>query len=77
MAYLWLLHWGDELPRDQHMTITARGPAERVLNLALLYLVEDLEALAVSLFTQWRTSDAKQKDIEKVHAELADQQVQA
>lgn len=41
IEYRWLLHWYDHLPRDQHFTF-AEAPRMRILNLALLYLIEDL-----------------------------------
>jgi hypothetical protein len=40
--YSWLLHWGNELPRNQHMKFQdAEDP--KILNVALFYLIEDLE----------------------------------
>jgi hypothetical protein len=40
--YSWLLHWGDELSRDQHMKFQdAEDP--KILNIALFYLIEDLK----------------------------------
>jgi hypothetical protein len=44
--YSWLIHWSQELPRDQHFQFS-ETPTERILNLALLYLAEDLVAAAV------------------------------
>lgn len=43
LEHRWLLHWGSELRRDQHMTVTTSGQM-RILNMALLHLVADLKS---------------------------------
>jgi len=50
MRYRWLLHWEAELPRDQHLTLTAAAANESILNLAASYLAHDLLSAARTLF---------------------------
>jgi hypothetical protein len=40
-TYYWLLHWWIHLPREQHNTLTDSA-GRRILNLGLVYLIEDL-----------------------------------
>lgn len=56
--YRWLLHWGAQLPRAQHMTVTRAGHDERILNVAISYLVHDLISAARRLFAEATVSDA-------------------
>ncbi|MFB3812726.1 MAG: hypothetical protein ACE14L_01335 [Terriglobales bacterium] len=39
IAFHWLLHWGDELPKDQHFSMSADG---KTFRMALFYLVQDV-----------------------------------
>lgn len=73
-AYRWLLHWGGHLPREQHLTFQAVSADERILNMAAIYLIEDLERLANERFRGWR-QDARQRErIAKIHQDIADRQ---
>jgi hypothetical protein len=40
-VYYWLLQWGEHLPREQHLTFSD-STQMRVLNVGMLYLLEDL-----------------------------------
>lgn len=40
-TYYWLLHWWIHLPREQHYTFV-EAPDRRILNVGLVYLIEDL-----------------------------------
>jgi hypothetical protein len=60
LEHRWLLHWGPELPREQHMTITSFGKT-RILNMALLHLVADLKSGQRDFFRDiYRRSDLQQ-----------------
>jgi len=37
----WLLHWGEELPKADHFTVT--GKTAMQINMALFHLIEDLK----------------------------------
>lgn len=41
-VYYWLLHWWDHLLEEQHFTLLER-PDRRILNVGLVYLVDDLQ----------------------------------
>ena len=74
VAYRWLLHWADHLPREQHMTLSDIGPDERVLNVGALYLVKDLASVATDLFLRTRDDPRGRGLLEKVHREIANRQ---
>ncbi len=42
-VYLWLLHWWQHLPEEQHFTFSLTGDS-KVLNLGLVYLIRDLRS---------------------------------
>jgi hypothetical protein len=42
VEYIWLLHWGEWLPRPDHFKIKRPTAQQRKIDLALTYLVEDL-----------------------------------
>jgi hypothetical protein len=49
-AYRWLLHWGpDHLPKDQHLHLQPDG---RVLNVGLIYLLEDVTTTGNKVFAE-------------------------
>lgn len=48
--YRWLLHWGEELPRNQHMKFCIAGN-DKILNCALFYLIEDLKKNMKNIFS--------------------------
>lgn len=48
-SYRWLLHWREHLPREQHMEFE-EGSAHWILNLGLLYLLEDFAGAARTVF---------------------------
>lgn len=54
-AYRWLLHWGEHLPRDQHMHFQ-RTDTDSVLNLGLIYLIEDLATAGSRAFVDAENS---------------------
>ena len=60
-VYGWLLHWGDELPRNQHFTFSEWRKSVN-LNLSLSYLVSDLkEGLKKYLDELERNPDMQEK----------------
>lgn len=71
IAYRWLLHWGPQLPREQHMTVISPAPGDRILNMAAMYLAEDLEVHATALFAQWAEDANKRTMAARVHREIA------
>ncbi len=56
----WLLHWGEHLPKEQHYTYSETDD-RRILNLALLYLVDDLERAARAYLSDLAVSPALQR----------------
>jgi len=50
----------------------ANIPHKTILQIALIYLIEDLEAAAVRLFDTYRSDQAKRGAVETVHAEIQD-----
>jgi hypothetical protein len=57
-TYLWLLHWSDrELPPQQQLTVSSAGEL-RVLNMALLPLLESHSAVARRLKQAWASDVA-------------------
>jgi len=70
-TYLWLLHWGREhLPPDQHMTFSELGGGERILNMTLFYLLEDLIRGGESLFSEAEQDADLGRRIERTHASV-------
>lgn len=71
ITYLWLLHWGrEQLPRDQHMTLLDLSRDEKVLNMALFYLIEDLLSGAERLFSEAHRDARLARTIETTHVSV-------
>jgi hypothetical protein len=68
--YSWLLHWREHLPRDQHMKLQP-PPGGEVLNVSLLYLVDDLLSGAQQLFADVGGSAALRKRARRVHSKVS------
>lgn len=49
ITYRWLLHWGDELPSEQHLTLSDAG-RQKILNMSLLQLVDGLRSAVQTYF---------------------------
>ena len=69
--YLWLLQWGREhMAPEQHMTFSDLSSGEKVLNMALFYLLEDLQRGAERLFSEANQTAALARSIEGAHASV-------
>ena len=68
-VYRWLLHWGEHLPESQHCTFSETSDS-RILNLGLLYLVEDLKKGAESYLVDLSATLLLQSCYEKASKEL-------
>ena len=68
VAYKWLLHWWEHLPREQHFTFGGGSP--RVLNLGLVYLIEDLQKAWAAFAADVRSSQELRANLEQAQAEL-------
>ena len=69
-VYRWLLHWGERLPADQHYTF-AETSDSRILNLGLLYLIEDLRRAVGTYLSDLSVDPSLQSKYEKVKTEIA------
>ena len=67
--YAWLLHWGFHLPKEQHFTM-ARATGFGVLNLALVYLIEDLRRATDGYFDEMQNTPTLQKLYQAAYGEL-------
>jgi hypothetical protein len=68
--YRWLLHWSHHFPRDQHFTFADTADS-RILNLALLYLIQD-EKRGVGAYVRQLAADSElQRRYLSVDAELS------
>lgn len=68
--YRWLLHWSHHLPRDQHFKF-ADSADSRILNLALLYLIQDVKRGAEAYVRQLAADSENQRRYLSVDAELS------
>ncbi len=68
-TYTWLLHWHDGLPREQHFTLEDTGKTTK-LNVALMYLIEDLRTATDGYLGQLSTSPDLQDNYECVEGTL-------
>ena len=62
-ALYWLLHWGEHLPKEQHYEFSETSDT-RILNLALMYLIEDLQ----HALTQYLTDLSASTDLQSAAA---------
>ncbi len=69
-TYLWSLHWWEPFPQEQHFTLTLSGH-EKILNLGLVYLINDLRAALTAYRTELAASPNLRHNYEKVERELA------
>lgn len=65
VRYQWLLHWSDELPREQHLILLPGHRSDsQVLGAGVTYLVDDLLGAAGAIFDGARkTSEGRAKVI--------------
>jgi hypothetical protein len=70
--FRWLLHWRDHLPRENHMSLVAvAGSNDEILNIAVMYLIEDLEQAAVRLFVDLGKTPHSRNQLITTHAALS------
>lgn len=69
IKYRWLLQWSNELPRNQHFTFTETGDSI-ILNLGLIYLVDDLKESTKRYLSDLETSIELQKKYRKYQLAL-------
>ena len=68
-TYRWLLHWREHLTREQHFTFVDTGES-KILNLGLMYLIEDLRTATMAYLLQLSISSELQQNYERVETEL-------
>lgn len=74
VTYRWLLHWGEHLPRNQHMTLAEASSTEQVLNMGALYLIDDLASFTRELFSKWRGDSSKEGLVVEVNRQVLERQ---
>ena len=67
--YGWLLHWWEHLPLEQHYTF-AETSDSRILNLGLVYLIEDLKAGVAKYLVDLSASPSLQSNVKRVQEEI-------
>ncbi len=70
LEHRWLLHWGKELPHEQHMTITSYGKT-RILNMVLLHLGSDLKLAQRDFFRDIYCRSDLQQNLLKAEEKLS------
>lgn len=71
VTYVWLLQWGREhMPPEQHMTFSELDSSQRVLNMALFFLIEDLIRGAENLFFEADQNADLARSIERANASV-------
>jgi hypothetical protein len=71
VKYRWLLHWGPPyLPLEHHYEINTNIPNEKILQLGLIYLVDQLEIAATSYIKDLDSSIDLQNNFKIVEKEL-------
>lgn len=73
-TYRWLLHWREHLPREQHMQFQ-RTDGESILNVGLMYLVEELAAAARRAFADAENSPQLRDRFLRVSKDLSTQKL--
>jgi len=68
--YWWLLHWGLELPRDQQWTVVDLSRDERVLNLALIPLLQQFRSVVTAYVNALSSDPRLQRAAEEAEARL-------
>ena len=68
-SYRWLLHWWGHLPLEQHYTLVETSDS-KILNLGLVYLIEDLKAGVEKYLTDLAESPLLRNNVEKVQEEI-------
>ena len=68
-VYRWLLHWYEHLPRDQHYTFN-ETPNSKILNLGLVYLIDDLKNGLKAYVADLSTSPMLRRNYKRVQAEV-------
>lgn len=64
--YRWLLHWWGELPQEQHMQFQN----EPILNVGLMWLLDDLRESAARFFDAVSRSVEMQERLHTAHSEM-------
>lgn len=72
--FRWLLHWREHLPREQHMQFQ-RTDGESILNVGLMYLVEDLAAALSRTFADAANSAELRDRFLRVSKDLSTQKL--
>ena len=67
--YGWLLHCWEHLPLEQHYTF-AETSDSRILNLGLVYLIEDLKAGVAKYLVDLSASPSLQSNVKRVQEEI-------
>ncbi len=71
IKYRWLLHWGAPyLPLEHHYQINTNISNEKILQLGLTYLIDQLEISAKSFISDLDTNIDLYNNSLKVHNEL-------
>lgn len=73
--YRWLLHWREHLPRDQHMQFQRPSAGEEILNVGLLYLVDDLQSAAQRLLADVGASVQLRAHALRIHTDVSEQRL--
>lgn len=73
-TFRWLLHWREHLPRDQHMELQ-QTDGESILNIGLIYLVEELAAAVSRVFADAESSAGLRDRFLRVSSDLSTQTV--
>jgi hypothetical protein len=68
-VYRWLLHWHEHLPLEQHFTFVETLDS-KILNIGLMYLIEDLKLAVRQYLTLLAASGDLQQKYERVEIEL-------
>ena len=68
-VYKWLLHWREHLPIEQHYTFQ-ETPTMKVLNIGLMYLIEDIKRGAEKYLSELATSNQLQENYERFQRAL-------
>ncbi len=70
IKYNWLLTWGDESFVVHHYEINTSRPNEKILQIGLIYLIDQLEIAATNYINDLRSSVDLQNNFKKVEQDL-------
>ena len=69
--YEWLLHWWEHLPKENHFTFDDSADPRRILNLGLVYFIENLREAVERYRSDLSSSSDLQKRYQDVENELS------